>query len=140
MCSIVKVSFYHILYTIPYGNYQGVVSTQEEGWGVIKGERKQGRARKVGGAGGGRQGERKGEEERGEGQREEGRGKETKGEGRMDGKKEGSRKKGGWSLSICGQLWLFCSTLQCPSHSCRNPRESTGILRNPQESTGMGQE
>ena len=25
------------------------------------------------------------------------------------------------------------STLQCPSHSCRNPPESSGILRNPQE-------
>ena len=39
------------------------------------------------------------------------------------------------------------STLQCPSHSCRNPPESTGmapgsagILRNPPESAGMGQE
>ena len=37
------------------------------------------------------------------------------------------------------------STLQCPSHSCRNPPESTGIhrnetgiCRNPQESSGMG--
>ena len=28
---------------------------------------------------------------------------------------------------------VAASTLQCPSHSCRNPQESTGILRNPQE-------
>ena len=41
-------------------------------------------------------------------------------------------------------LPLLLSTLQCPSHSCRNPPESSGILRNgtrirriPQESSGI---
>ena len=32
-----------------------------------------------------------------------------------------------------GMVDAKSSTLQCPSHSCRNPQESTGILRTPQE-------
>ena len=64
-----------------------------------------------------------------------------------------------WALSSVGRWWSFVmglllfmggglsfvvSTLQCPSHSCRNPPESTGfhrngtgICRNPQESSGI---
>ena len=39
-----------------------------------------------------------------------------------------------WSGQLCfGGGGGGDSTLQCPSHSCRNPQESTGILRNPQE-------
>ena len=35
---------------------------------------------------------------------------------------------------------ISTSTLQCPSHSCRNPQESSGIHRIPQDSSGMEQD
>ena len=43
-------------------------------------------------------------------------------------------------LAIEYCMLRYHSTLQCPSHSCRNPQESTGIHRNPQESSGMAPE
>ena len=44
------------------------------------------------------------------------------------------------TVSVTRRVHIKTSTLQCPSHSCRNPQESTGIHRNPQESSGMALE